>query len=46
MKAFWRKLTQHSGDPGDSIPWYAPPLLAAFIVAVYALIQTLDATGF
>lgn len=46
MKALWRKLTQHSGDPADDIPWYAPPPLAAFIVAAYALVQTLDAVGY
>lgn len=42
----WRKLTQHSGDPADNIPWYAPPLLAAFITGAYVLVQALDATGF
>lgn len=46
MKALWRKLTQHSGDMGDDIPWYAPPLAAVFIVAVYAIVQTLDAVGY
>ncbi|AEC22248.1 hypothetical protein PT7_P012 (plasmid) [Pusillimonas sp. T7-7] len=46
MKALWRKLTQHSGDPTENIPWYAPPLMAVFIVGAYALVQTLGATGF
>lgn len=46
LRTLWMRLTQHSGEPGDSIPWYAPPLMAVFVVGAYVLMSTLDKAGF
>lgn len=49
FKYFWRRITlEHTRQPGDKshAPWYAYPLTAVFVVAIYAVMQTLDAAGY
>lgn len=49
MKDVWHRLTlEHTRQDGDNskAPWYAYPLVFAFVTGLYALMQTLDAVGF
>ena len=49
MKHLWHRITlEHTRQDGDSskAPWYAYPLGLAFLVALYAVMQTGDMAGF
>ncbi|NYT76617.1 hypothetical protein H0A71_06405 [Alcaligenaceae bacterium] len=49
MKHIWSRITlEHTRQDGDDskAPWYALPLGLAVVAGLYAMMQTLDATGF